>query len=64
MSLAPIHVVVTDMGSGARRVVLACSCVKVGRVISAWESLPEVIEQLKADHQRQSPACRHPEAKP
>lgn len=58
--MTPIKVHVSDMGSGARRVVLSCSCVKVGRVISSWESLDETIEQLRADHLRQAPSCHHP----
>lgn len=57
---SPQRVHVSGMGHGARRVVLSCTCVKVGRVISSWEPLDETIEQLRADHLRQAPACRHP----
>jgi hypothetical protein len=59
--MTPIRVHVADTGSGARRVVISCACVKVGRVITRWEPMPEVVEQLLVDHRRQAPACHHPQ---
>ena len=33
----PQRVVVSDMGHGARKVILACGCVKVGGIITSWD---------------------------
>ena len=60
----PLRVIVADMGSGARRVVLSRSRLKVGRVIAVWESVHDIVEQLRADHRRQAPLCRHPARSP
>jgi hypothetical protein len=59
--MTPVTVHVHAQGHGARRVILSCPCVKVGRIVSTWEPIAEVIEQLREDHARQAgPACRHP----
>jgi hypothetical protein len=57
---APIRIVTTPMQDGARQVVLACSCVSVGRLFQAWESEDDAIAQLRRDHEQRAPACRHP----
>jgi hypothetical protein len=59
--MTPQRLRIADMGHGARRIVLACSCVKVGRVITSWEPMPEVVARLLIDHRRQAPLCRHPQ---
>jgi hypothetical protein len=48
--MTPVTVHVHAQGHGARRVILSCPCVKVGRIVSTWEPIGEVIEQLREDH--------------
>lgn len=59
--MTPQRVTVTVIGPSARRVVLACACVTVGRIASMWESDAEVIDRLRLDHRERAPLCRHPE---
>ena len=58
--MTPQRVTVTDMGQGARKVILACTCVKVGRVITAWEPLEETVAQLAIDHHRPGASLQAP----
>lgn len=53
------RVLVTPTGDGASRVVLACSCCRVGRLVTSWEPLSEALAELRLEHQRQAPACPH-----
>jgi hypothetical protein len=59
--LTPVRVLVMPMSTGARQIVLACPCVKVGRIATRWEPMSEVVEQLLVDHHRAAPLCRHPQ---
>ena len=56
---SPIRVTVTRRAEGVTTVQLACRCARVTRSLTRWESEADAIVQLRAEHRRMAPACRH-----
>jgi hypothetical protein len=58
--MTPKRIVGRDLGSGYRRIVLACRCATVGRHYPSDVSDADALAELIVDHRRTAPLCRHP----
>ncbi len=59
MSPTPIRVIVSEQPDGWRRVELRC-CARLGRTLAIWESVPDTVAGLLAEHDKLAPRCQHP----
>jgi hypothetical protein len=56
---AALRVRVEELDGGGRVVSVACQCARVGRTLTTWESIPDALAELRTEHPRLAPLCRH-----
>ncbi len=57
--MTPIRVKVEEVPGGWQRVTVGCPCARLGRHVAAWEDVESAVEELRAQHRREAPTCRH-----
>lgn len=57
--MTPVRVVISSLPDGAVKVEVRCGCIRLARVITSWEPTDETIKELREEHARRAPLCRH-----
>jgi hypothetical protein len=58
--MTTLHVVITALDTGARRIELRCPCLKLQRVLTQWEPVEDVVKDLLSEHRQLVPRCQCP----
>ena len=57
--MTPLRLQVRHRADGSRRFLLACSCWRTEAIVMGWESEPAVVADLREQHRKAAPLCRH-----